>query len=178
MTQNKTTDILFLSVIFASMFFIFDQAFADQQVLSQSNNTQILFQYGNQTQIIQNPVTVYTDRSSYDDGEFVAISGYVMHVTDFKFVAIEIFNPDGTLIHIEQSPIGGGGSYYTSFIAGGVQWNEIGAYTVKVHYGPNKIPSGTAIFNFNGKSSKQSIPGELTLNDNKLMRSTGITALY
>lgn len=178
MTQNKTVDILFLSAMFASMFFIFDQAFADQQVLSQSSNPQILFQSSNQTRIVYDTVTVSTDRSSYDDGEFIAISGYVMPVTDFKFVAIEIFNPDGMLIHIEQPSIGGGGSYYTSFITGGIKWNEIGAYTVKVHYGPNKIPFGTAIFTFDGKLPKQSMPRELTINDIQLMRTTGITALY
>ena len=178
MMQNKTIDILFYSVILISMFFIFDQAFADLQVSSNQNNQQILFQYSNKTQVIQNTVTVYTDRYSYDDGEFIAISGYVTPVTDYKFVTMEIFNPDGILIHVDQISIGGGGSYHTSFITGGVKWTEFGAYMVKVHYGPNKMPSGMTIFTFNGKSSKQSMPDELTLNDNKLMRTTGITALY
>lgn len=178
MIQNKTIDILFLGIMLISIFFIFDPAFADLQVSSNQNNPQILFQYSNQTQTIQNTVTVYTDRYSYADGDFIAISGYVTPVKDYKFVAMEIFNPDGILIHVNQISLGGGGSYYTSFIIGGVKWTEIGAYTVKVHYGPNKMPFGETIFTFDGKSSKQPTSGELTLNDNRLMRSTGITALY
>lgn len=178
MMQNKFVDIIFWGIMLVSLLFIFNSAFADLQVSSNQNNPQILFQYSNQTQTIQNIVNVYTDRYSYDAGDFIVISGYVIPVTDYKFVTIEIINPNGMLIHVDQTPISGGGSYHDSFITGGVKWTEIGAYTVKVHYGPNKLPFGMTIFTFNGKSSKQSMPEELTLNDNRLMRSTGITTLY
>src|SRR5574340_334096 len=108
MKQNNIIDILFYGFIMISLVFISDQAFAVQQNV-QSNNQQLLFQYSNKTESMQNSMmTVFTDSSSYVDGEFMTISGNVGSVTGLKFAAIEIFNPSGILIHVEQLPINGG----------------------------------------------------------------------
>src|SRR5574340_758620 len=99
---NLLCSIVFYGFIMISLVFIFDQAFAVQQNV-QSNNQQLLFQYSNTTESMQNSMmTVFTDSSSYVDGEFMTISGNVGSVTGLKFAAIEVFNPSRILIHVEQ----------------------------------------------------------------------------
>jgi len=176
MTRNSMVDILFYGLILISLMFVSDQAFAVQQN-AQSNNQQLLFQYSNQTTPMANTMTtVSTDSSAYVDGEFMTISGNVGSITGLKFTPVQIFNPKGILIHSEQLPIDGGGSFHTSLIAGGVLWNKIGIYTIKTHYGSN-IPSETTFY-FGGKVSKQSVVGEPTIENIQLMRASGITVLY
>lgn len=100
-------------------------------------------------------VTVTTDKSSYNDGDKITISGAVKDYLGDTPISVIIRNPIGNIVYISQVNLANATTYSTNVSAGGSLWQAAGAYTITVQYGgPDR--TATATFNFSG--SKASLP--------------------
>ena len=91
----------------------------------------------------QTPITVSTDKTSYADGDAIAISGTV---TDQLNIPISIVIRDGSnnMVYIAQTNPNSDGTYSTQAIAGGSTWKAAGTYEIDVTYGgPDKTAKTT-----------------------------------
>jgi hypothetical protein len=82
----------------------------------------------------QTPITVSTDKTSYADGDTIAISGTV---TTQLNIPISIVIRDGSqnMVYIAQTNPNSDGTYSTQAVAGGSTWKTPGTYEVDVTYG-------------------------------------------
>ncbi len=111
----------------------------------------------NQTTTSENTgeIIVTTDKTSYNDGDTVTISGSTQDYISGTLVTVIITTPTGNVVMIKQVNLGSDRTYSTSTTATGVIWQAAGIYTVKVQYGS---PSETAqtTFQFSGSIPSQS----------------------
>jgi predicted secreted protein with PEFG-CTERM motif len=110
---------------------------------------------GNTTQIFGNPIagaiSVTTDKSSYVDGDKIAISGSTQDYISDTPVTVKIISPIGNLIKVDQLSLGNDRTFSTSITATGALWHEAGAYQVLVQYG-SKDRTAQTTFQFAGSA--------------------------
>ena len=94
-------------------------------------------------------VTITTDKSSYNDGDKIMISGSTKDYLGDTPLTLILRNPVGNVVTISQIPIGTNQTFSTSLTAGGALWQAAGAYSAYVQYGgPDR--SATTTFQFSG----------------------------
>ncbi|HSB56474.1 MAG TPA: PEFG-CTERM sorting domain-containing protein [Nitrosopumilaceae archaeon] len=98
------------------------------------------------------PITVKTDKGSYEDGETITISGETKDFISGLQVSIVVLNPIGNRVTVQQLDLESDKTYSTSITAGGGLWKAAGTYTVKVQYGSDNRSSETT-FAFSGSSA-------------------------
>ena len=98
---------------------------------------------------IEYPISIITDRTQYDDGDIMTISGKIRDLGPAGFVTdvtIQILAPGASgRLAIEQVPTDPDGNYFVSLTVGGPLWKVSGEYGILVAYGPQKA---TGAFNF------------------------------
>jgi predicted secreted protein with PEFG-CTERM motif len=95
------------------------------------------------------PITVTTDKSSYNAGDKITISGGSSAYLSDTPVTIIIRNPIGNVIKVDQIPLGTDKTYSISVTASGALWQAAGTYTVSVQLGSQERSAKTT-FNFTG----------------------------
>ncbi|HJW20512.1 MAG TPA: hypothetical protein VJ571_08165 [Candidatus Nitrosotalea sp.] len=100
-------------------------------------------------------ITVTTDKTSYNDGDTVTISGSTQDYISGTLVTVIITTPTGNLVMVNQVNLGSDRTYSTSITATGVIWQAAGIYTVKVQYGSSGETAQTT-FQFAGSIPSQS----------------------
>lgn len=97
-------------------------------------------------------VTVTTDKSSYNDGDKVMVSGTTRdYMGDSTPLTLILRNPVGNIIKVDQITVGTDKTFSTSVIATGLLWQSAGTYTISVQYGsPDR--SATTSFQFSGSA--------------------------
>jgi len=95
------------------------------------------------------PITVTTDKESYDDGETIIISGESKDFISGVQVSIVVSNPIGNRVAIQQLDLEPDKTYSTEITAGGPLWKAAGMYTVIVQYGSDNRSNETT-FEFSG----------------------------
>jgi len=88
-------------------------------------------------------VTVNTDGTSYALGDTIVISGQVQSVVVGTPLVIQIFDPNNSLVQVEQIDVSQDGKYADTIKAVGALWKSSGSYTVIVQYGPPNITAQT-----------------------------------
>ncbi len=97
-------------------------------------------------------ISVTTDKTSYNDGDKVMISGSTQDYISDTPITVRIISPIGNIVKVDQVDLGSDRTFSTSITATGALWQEAGAYTVKVQYGsPDRTAQTT--FQFAGSSS-------------------------
>ena len=99
-------------------------------------------------------VNVETDKTSYNDGDKIMISGSVASFLYGTPVSVIIRNPIGNIVYISQVDLGNGSTYSTAISAGGALWQAAGAYTITAQYG-SQDRQATTTFNFAGSKGIQ-----------------------
>ena len=100
-------------------------------------------------------INVETDKTSYNDGDKIMISGSVASFLYGTPVSVIIRNPIGNIVYISQVDLSNGSSTYSTTIsAGGALWQAAGAYTVTAQYG-SQDRQATTTFNFSGSKGIQ-----------------------
>lgn len=100
-------------------------------------------------------INVETDKTSYNDGDKIMISGSVASFLYGTPVSVIIRNPIGNIVYISQVDLSNGSSTYSTTIsAGGALWQAAGAYTVTAQYG-SQDRQATTTFNFAGSKGIQ-----------------------
>ncbi|MGI0075245.1 MAG: hypothetical protein ACREA5_04800, partial [Nitrosotalea sp.] len=96
-------------------------------------------------------ITVTTDKTSYNDGDKVTISGSTQDYISDTPITVIITSPIGNIVKIDQVALGSDRTFSTSIMATGTLWQAAGAYTVKVQFGsPDRTAETT--FQFAGSS--------------------------
>jgi predicted secreted protein with PEFG-CTERM motif len=102
-------------------------------------------------------VTVQTDKTGYQTGDTIKISGKinVQSGTVNQPALLQVTDPQGNRVRLDQVTPAADGSYNYTFTAGGLM-NTDGAYKVIVTY---KGTSGTATFQFKAVAGSQTAGG-------------------
>ena len=96
-------------------------------------------------------VTVVTDKSSYNDGDKVLVSGTTRDYMGDTPLTLILRNPVGNVIKVDQITVGTDKTFSTSVIATGALWMQAGTYSISVQYGsPDR--SAKTTFQFSGSS--------------------------
>ena len=100
------------------------------------------------------PITVTTDKPSYNDGDKITISGSTKDYISNTPVTVIVRNPIGNVIKVDQVDLGTDRTFSTTLSPGGPLWQAAGTYSVMVEFG-SKDRSATTTFQFTGSSSNQ-----------------------
>ncbi|MDE1763539.1 MAG: PEFG-CTERM sorting domain-containing protein [Thaumarchaeota archaeon] len=94
-------------------------------------------------------ISVATDKSSYNDGDKIMISGTTQDYMGDTPLTLILRNPIGNVVTIDQVPVGADKTFSTSLTAGGALWQAAGTYSIYVQFGgPDR--SATTTFQFSG----------------------------
>jgi predicted secreted protein with PEFG-CTERM motif len=93
------------------------------------------------------PITVTTDKTSYNDGDKITISGTTQDYISGTPVSVIIRNPIGNVVTIAQPDLGSDRTYSTTVTSGGAVWQAAGTYEVDVYFG-SKDRSAKTTFQF------------------------------
>ena len=94
-------------------------------------------------------VLVSTDKSSYNDGDKIVISGSTKDYLGDTPLTLELRNPVGNLIQTAQLAVSSDKKFSTTLTATGLLWQAAGTYTVYVQFGGSER-SATTTFQFAG----------------------------
>jgi len=81
------------------------------------------------------PIVVFTDKSSYNKGDVIEISGQIKSVLRGFLVTLSIVSPDGAIMSSSQVDIDKDRKFSVGVPADGANWKKSGKYTVKAIYG-------------------------------------------
>ena len=99
------------------------------------------------------PITVTTDKTSYNDGDKLTISGTTQDYISGTPVSVIVRNPIGNVVQIAQVDLGSDRTYSTTITVGGSSlWQAAGTYEVDVQFG-SKDRSAKTTFQFTGSST-------------------------
>lgn len=96
-------------------------------------------------------ISVTTDKTSYNDGDKITISGVTQDYVSGTPITVIIQSPIGNIVKIDQVDLGSDRTFTTTLTAAGSLWHEAGAYTVKVQYG-SASKSASTTFQFAGSA--------------------------
>ena len=82
------------------------------------SSSEIPFSYGEVSFI-----DVWTDKTSYKDGETIVISGTINKLTE-NVISLSIENPSGNIAGIAQIQLKSDKTFETEFVAGGGSWQQ------------------------------------------------------
>ena len=80
------------------------------------------------------PISVQTDKTTYDHSSEIMISGQVSSVTFGAPVIVSVFNPLNSIVTIDQVDVAPDKSFQTALNTAGQLWKYDGLYIVKVSY--------------------------------------------
>ena len=84
--------------------------------------------------LIGQNIVLNTDKTAYNEGDVITITGNVEKVVTDLEVSIQIFF-EKNLIQIAQIPVTAEGKFTTTFVAEGKQWQNEGNIIIKATYG-------------------------------------------
>ena len=99
------------------------------------------------------PVSVWTDRTTYDHNDKILVQGKVAHVSGFP-VILTVTSPLNSVVTIAQIDVGNDGSFETTLNTEGQLWKRDGTYTIKVNYGASQ--NNKALVELTGEASASS----------------------
>ena len=100
---------------------------------------------------IVDSIVVTTDKTSYDDGDTILVTGEVRELLSGYPVSLRVIAPNGNLVTVAQIDVGSDKKFSTELIAGGALMRSEGTYTITVLYGTESRTSETT-FTFGGST--------------------------
>ena len=80
------------------------------------------------------PVSISTDKTTYDHSDTITVYGRVANVSGFP-VTLTVMSPNHSVVTIAQLDVAKDGSFGTTLNTRGEIWKQNGTYTIKVNYG-------------------------------------------
>ena len=96
------------------------------------------------------PISVWTDRTTYDHNDKILVQGKVANVSGFP-VILTVTSPLNSVVTIAQIDVGNDGSFETTLNTEGGLWKRDGTYTIKVNYGASQ--NNKALVELTGEAS-------------------------
>ena len=81
------------------------------------------------------PISLWTDKSTYDHNDTIVIEGRVANVVSGVPVTITVMSSLYSIIDIAQISVDGNGNFRTTFNTAGNLWKYDGTYYIKANYG-------------------------------------------
>ena len=81
------------------------------------------------------PISVWTDKTTYEHNSMIKVKGQVANVSTEFPVTLTVTNPLNSVVTIDQIQVDGDGSFQTTFSTAGELWKYDGTYIIKVNYG-------------------------------------------
>ncbi len=100
-------------------------------------------------------ITVTTDKTSYNDGDTITISGSTQNYISNTPITVIITSPIGNIVIINTVNLGSDRTFSTSTMATGAPWQAAGTYAIKAQYGSSSETAQTT-FQFSGSVPNQS----------------------
>jgi predicted secreted protein with PEFG-CTERM motif len=121
------------------------------------------------------PITVTTDKTSYNNGDKLTISGTTRDFISGTPVAVIVRNPIGNVVLIAQVNLGSDRTYTTTVTVGGSSlWQAAGTYEVDVQFG-SKDRSAKTTFQFTGSKGGPSAGNTIKVEGTDFSVSYSIT---
>jgi predicted secreted protein with PEFG-CTERM motif len=120
------------------------------------------------------PVTVTTDKSSYNSGDTVKISGTTASYLGDTPLTLILRNPVGNIVKVDQITVGSDKTFSSTAVATGALWTAAGTYTISVQYG-SPSDTATTTFQFSGSSMAPSGPSTIPVDGTSYSISYTIT---
>jgi plastocyanin len=98
---------------------------------------------------IADSITVTTDKTSYEDGETIFVTGEVRELLSGTPVDLRVIAPNGNLVTVARLDVGSDKKFSTELTAGGALMRDEGTYTIVVLYGTESRTAETT-FEFGG----------------------------
>jgi predicted secreted protein with PEFG-CTERM motif len=102
-------------------------------------------------------ISVTTDKTSYNDGDKITISGITQDIIVNTPVTVMIVSPMGNIVKIDQVGLAPDRTFSTTITATGTLWQAAGTYDVKVEFGSKDRTANTS-FQFSGSTVKAELP--------------------
>ena len=134
--MNNRTSFVLLAVLTAvgtltvSSAYALEQACPDCEGESKMTASKMLLQ--------QLPISVWTDRQSYDHNDMITVKGQVANTASGNPVTLTVVSPLNSVITVAQLVVSDDGKFETTLNTAGAMWKYDGTYTIKVQYGDNK----------------------------------------
>jgi predicted secreted protein with PEFG-CTERM motif len=97
------------------------------------------------------PIVITTDKTSYDEGEAILVTGDISEILFGYAISVEMFAPNGNRVAVEQVMPNSDKTFSAEFAAGGKLMKASGEYTIKVLYGTENRTDETT-FMYSGSS--------------------------
>lgn len=119
----------------------------------------------------QVPVTVWTDKTTYDHKSTIIIEGEVANIRSDTPITLKVVSPTNNIVTVDQLTVDSNGMFRTTLSTEGDLWKYDGTYTIRVQYGnqeaSNKalveltegVPSAFEMPSMQCKSSELTIDG-------------------
>jgi len=102
--------------------------------------------------------TFSVDKSTYENGDTIVLSGFVAPVEAGQYVTVQILNPpQSDFVQIDLLLPNSDGSFSKSYKAEGPKWNMDGFYILKIFYNEESFQT-TFEFNLNPPSQPEPEP--------------------
>lgn len=108
----------------------------------------------NQMLLMDIPISVGTDKTTYDHNDKIIVHGRVANVSGFP-VTLTVVSPLNSVVTIAQIEVGNDGNYETTLSTEGGLWKHDGTYTIKVNYGTSQ-KSNKVFVELTGEASASS----------------------
>jgi len=93
-------------------------------------------------------ISLYTSKSSYNEGDTIVVSGTVTSIIVGEQVSITIYL-EGNLVDIAQVGVAQDGTFVHTFTTTGSQWQKSGSYTVRALYDKTTVETSFYFYNYN-----------------------------
>jgi len=107
----------------------------------------------NQMLLMDIPISIWTDRTTYDHNDKITVHGKVANISGNP-VTLTVASPLNSVVTIAQIDVGNDGSFETTLNTEGGLWKHDGTYTIKVNYGANQ--NNKALVELTGETSASS----------------------
>jgi predicted secreted protein with PEFG-CTERM motif len=81
------------------------------------------------------PISLWTDKSTYDHSDTIIVQGRVANVVSGVPVTLTVMSSLYSIITIDQISVDGNGNFETTFNTAGNLWKYDGTYYIKANYG-------------------------------------------
>jgi len=117
------------------------------------------------------PLSVWTDKSTYDHDDTIIVEGLVANVVPGVPVTITVMSSMNSIITIDQVPLDDMGKFRTSFSTKGNLWKYDGTYYIKANYGNSAKSNKILVELTNGIGSSQTTerPSQCTKSELSVM---------
>jgi predicted secreted protein with PEFG-CTERM motif len=148
--MNNRTSFALLAVLTAVGTLTMSSAYAEAFVGDEDAGRKA----ANQMLLMDIPISVGTDKITYDHNDKITVHGKVANVSGFP-VTLTVVSPLNSVVTIAQIEVDNDGNFETTLSTEGELWKHDGTYTIKVNYGTTQ-KSNKVLVELTGEASASS----------------------